>query len=299
MNIAYIGLGKMGRNMALRMQEKGHTVIAFDPNKESTERAMHAGISTVTSLAELFPPSTRTTPKTIWMMVPHSAVDHVLDTLIPLLSPKDTVIDGGNSPYKETVRRAKKLGRKGIHLLDVGVSGGPTGARHGACLMVGGDPEVFDYHEPLFLDLATKQGCLYVGVHGAGHFTKMVHNGIEYGMMQAIAEGFDVLRNAPYELPLTEIARLYDHGSVIESKLMGWLVSGLDAYGEDLAGITGRASASGEGLWTIETAQELEVPVKVLEHALKAREKSQKKPSYQGQIVSVLRNQFGGHEVTK
>ncbi len=258
--------------MVERMQEKGHLVLAYDPNKESVERARAVGIKAVDSLPELFPPSR--TPRTVWIMVPHTAVDQVLDKIIPLLSPKDTIIDGGNSPYKETIRRAKKLGRKGIRMLDVGVSGGPAGARRGACLMVGGDPEVFDHYETLFQDLAVKQGSLYVGLQGAGHFTKMVHNGIEYGMMQAIAEGFDVLRNAPYEIPLTEVARLYDHGSVIESKLMGWLVSGFDAYGEDLAGITGSAAASGEGLWTVEAAQELEVPVKVIEHALKAREKA-------------------------
>jgi 6-phosphogluconate dehydrogenase len=230
-------------------------------------------------------------------MVPHAAVDSVLGKLAAHLSPEDTLIDGGNSRYTDTVRRAKKLSRRGIHLLDVGVSGGPDGARRGACLMVGGDEATYERHEQLFKDLSVKNGYAYVGESGAGHFTKMVHNGIEYGMMQAIAEGFDVLRESGYNMPLTDIAHLYNKGSVIESRLMGWLASGFDAYGEDLAGITGRASHSGEGLWTVEAARELEVPVKVIEDSLKAREKSQKRPSFQGQIVSVLRNQFGGHNV--
>jgi 6-phosphogluconate dehydrogenase len=294
MNILYIGLGKMGFNMVRRMQEKGHSVTAYDPNTESMARAATAGISTASSLADLIK-STRTR-RTVWLMVPHTAVDRVLDELIPLLSPKDTIIDGGNSPYTETVRRAKKLGRKGIAMLDVGVSGGPNGARRGACLMVGGDVPTYDTYEPLFTDLAVKNGYAYMGTHGAGHFVKMVHNGIEYGMMQAIAEGFDILRESQYNPLLTDVAQLYNHGSVIESRLMGWLQSGLDAYGEDLAGITGRASASGEGLWTVETAHELDVPVKVIEDSLKAREKSQKKPSFQGQVISVMRNQFGGHD---
>jgi 6-phosphogluconate dehydrogenase len=164
-------------------------------------------------------------------------------------------------------------------------------------MMVGGDEATYERHEQLFKDLSVKNGYAYVGESGAGHFTKMVHNGIEYGMMQAIAEGFDVLRESGYSMPLTDIAHLYNKGSVIESRLMGWLASGFDAYGEDLAGITGRASQSGEGLWTVEAAHELEVPVKVIEDSLKAREKSQKRPSFQGQIVSVLRNQFGGHNV--
>jgi 6-phosphogluconate dehydrogenase len=293
MHIAYIGLGKMGLNMALRMREKGHSVIAYDPQQESVHRAEAESIPTAPSLSALI--DSVPSPRTVWLMVPHTAVDGVLEKLVPLLSPQDTILEGGNSPYKETIRRAKKLARKEIRLLDVGVSGGPNGARQGACLMVGGKQEVFESYEPLFKDISVKQGYAYVGESGAGHFVKMIHNGIEYGMMQAIAEGFDVLRASDYELSLADIARLYNHGSVIESRLLDWLVSGFDAYGEDLAGITGRAHASGEGLWTVETAHELEVPVKVIEGSLKAREKSQKKPSFQGQIISVLRNQFGGH----
>jgi 6-phosphogluconate dehydrogenase len=294
MHIAYIGLGKMGFNMVERMREKGHTVVAFDPSKENAERATTAGVTTASSIATLI--AATPAPRTVWIMVPHAAVDAVLDKLTPHLSPKDTVIEGGNSPYQETIRRAKKLARKGIKMLDVGVSGGPTGARRGACLMVGGPIETFETNEPLFKDLSVKRGYAYVGENGAGHFVKMVHNGIEYGMMQAIAEGFDVLRASEYQVPLTEVARLYNSGSVIESRLMGWLLSGFEAYGEDLAGITGRAAASGEGLWTIDAAHELDVPVKVIEDSLKAREKSHKKPSYQGQIISVMRNQFGGHD---
>jgi 6-phosphogluconate dehydrogenase len=164
--------------------------------------------------------------------------------------------------------------------------------------MIGGEEAVFDEYEKLFLDLSVANGYLYAGTSGAGHFVKMIHNGIEYGMMQAIAEGFDIMRASEYTLSLTDIADLYNHGSVIESKLIGWLQSGFDEYGEDLAGITGSASASGEGAWTVETAHTLKIPVTVIEDSLKAREKSQKKPSYQGQLISVMRNQFGGHSTS-
>ncbi len=294
MHILYIGLGKMGLNMVERMLEKGHTVHAYDENAGARERAKSAGVTVVHSLPALI--ESAPGPRTVWLMVPHHVVESVLEGLSSLLSKNDTIIEGGNSPFTETKRRARDMTAAGFRFLDAGISGGPGGARNGACIMVGGDEAVYDEYEHLFMDLSIEGGCLYVGAAGAGHFVKMVHNGIEYGMMQALAEGFDVLRSCEYTLPLTDIADLYNHGSVIESRLVGWLKEGYDAYGEDLAGITGSASASGEGKWTVESAKVLGVLVPVIEDSLKARERSQKKPSYQGQVVSVMRNRFGGHD---
>lgn len=296
MDILYIGLGKMGLNMVERLLEKGHAVTGYDPSADARVRAKKAGAQVAESLSELI--GKATTQRTVWLMVPHQAVDTVLAEIQPLLTKGDTIIEGGNSPYTKTKARAKQATAQGIRFLDAGVSGGPGGARAGACIMVGGEESVYDEYEQLFDDLSVESGSLYAGPSGAGHFVKMVHNGIEYGMMQAIAEGFDVMRASEYNFSLTDVAELYNHGSVIESRLVGWLKSGFEEYGEDLAGITGSASASGEGKWTVETAKELEVSVPVIEASLNVREQSQKKPSYQGQLISVMRNQFGGHSTT-
>jgi 6-phosphogluconate dehydrogenase len=271
--------------------------VGYDPNESARKDAQHAGATVVASLEELV--STVAAPRTFWFMVPHTAVEDVLNELCPLADECDTFIEAGNSPFKETRRRAQECAARGISFLDVGISGGPGGARHGACIMVGGERETYQAYESLFKDLAVEGGYAHVGASGAGHYVKMVHNGIEYGMMQALAEGFDLMRQSEFDLPLTDIARLYNHGSVIESKLVGWLLSGYEAYGEELIGITGRASASGEGLWTVETAKEDGVPVAVIEDSLRAREQSQEEPSYQGQLISVMRNQFGGHDAAK
>jgi 6-phosphogluconate dehydrogenase len=294
MEIAYIGLGKMGRNMVERLIEHGHTVIGYDPNEGARQAAERIGATTESSLEELM--HSAAAPRTVWIMVPHTAVEDVLNELRPHLEECDTIIEAGNSPYKETRRRAQEHKARSISFLDAGVSGGPGGAKNGACIMVGGDHETYQAYASLFEDLSVEDGCAYVGTSGAGHYVKMVHNGIEYGMMQSLAEGFDLMRRSDFDLPLTDIARLYNHGSVIESKLVGWLLAGFEEYGEELVGITGRASASGEGLWTVETAKEDGVPVAVIEDALKAREQSQEEPSYQGQLISVMRNQFGGHD---
>ncbi len=234
-------------------------------------------------------------------MVPHQVVEDVLSEIKPLLTKGDTIIEGGNSPFKDSIRRGKEFEEIGIHFLDAGISGGPGGAKNGACIMVGGKEEIYEKYKSLFKDLAVENGYAYVGKHGAGHFVKMVHNGIEYGMMQAIAEGFDVMKSAEFEQPLLlkNIANLYNHGSVVESRLVGWLLSGYEKYGENLSEITGSASASGEGLWTVETAKEMGIPITVIEESVNARTTSQTKPSYQGQLISVMRNQFGGHDAAK
>jgi 6-phosphogluconate dehydrogenase len=232
-------------------------------------------------------------------MLPYQEVDIVIEGLLPFLQKGDTIIDGGNSPYKKSIRHARGLEKKGIDFLDVGVSGGPAGARDGACIMVGGKRDVFERLEGLFRDLSVKGGYGYMGKSGAGHFVKMVHNGIEYGMMQAIAEGFTFLKTSPFNFDLLRVAELYNHGSVIESRLVGWLKDAFEEYGEDLNKISGSVSHSGEGLWTVEEAKEFGIPLPIIEGALSFRIQSLNKPSYTGQILSALRHQFGRHEVSK
>jgi 6-phosphogluconate dehydrogenase len=297
MHIAYIGLGKMGRNMVERLIQKGYEVSAYDASPEAREGARTLGAWTASSVQELL--EHVATPRTVWLMVPHQVVDEVLAALAPHLVPGDTIIEGGNSPFEKTIERARAHEERGIRFLDAGVSGGPGGAREGACIMVGGNIATYSEYKPLFRALSVENGFAYMGKSGAGHFVKMVHNGIEYGMMQAIAEGFDLMRQSDFNLKLTDVAKLYNHGSVIESRLVGWLRSGFELYGEDLAAITGSAKASGEGLWTVETAKKMGVPVAVIEDSVKAREHSQQHPNYQGQILSVMRNQFGGHDAGK
>jgi len=236
-------------------------------------------------------------PRLVWIMVPYQAVDEVLKELTPLLAPGDVVVDGGNSPYRKSIRRAKELEARGIDFLDVGVSGGPAGARNGACIMVGGKKEVFQRFETVFRDLSVPDGYGYMGWTGAGHFVKMVHNGIEYGMMQALAEGFAIMKASDFGLDLTQITDLYNHKSVIESRLVGWLQSAFVQYGEDLKDIAGSAAQSGEGMWTVEAGKELGIPTPVIQAALDFRIQSQKNPSYTGRLISAMRNQFGGHEV--
>ncbi|MCR4283982.1 MAG: decarboxylating 6-phosphogluconate dehydrogenase [Parcubacteria group bacterium] len=295
LKIAYIGLGKMGLNMVERLIKKGYEISAFDINEEARRKADEAGALTFDSIEKLV--RREESPRLIWIMVPYKFVDDVLEKVKPILQKGDTVIDGGNSPYKESIRRAKKLKEMGINFLDVGVSGGPSGARNGASLMIGGEKKDYEKYEELFKDLSAPEGYGYMGDHGAGHFVKMVHNGIEYGMMQAIAEGFAIMKKSPLNLNLTKIAEVYNNGTVIESRLISWLGKAFKEEGEGLKEISGKISHSGEGLWTVEASKELEVPAPVIEDSLNFRINSQENPSYTGQIVSALRNQFGGHEV--
>ncbi|NOZ26051.1 MAG: decarboxylating 6-phosphogluconate dehydrogenase [Nitrospirae bacterium] len=295
--LGYIGLGKMGKNMVLRLLEHGWDVTAYDPVAENVAEVERRGAEAAASLQELVEKTE--TPRLLWLMVPHQGVDDVLRTLTPLLDAGDTVIDGGNSNYKESMRRAGELREIGVGFLDAGVSGGPGGAREGACVMIGGERGLFEKHEALFRDIAAPDAYGYMGRSGAGHFVKMVHNGIEYGMMQAIAEGFTVIRESGFDIDLREVCRVYNHRSVIESRLTQWLQKAFEEYGTDLDEISGSVSHSGEGLWTVETAKELGVSVPVIEESLKFRENSWKNPSYTGRILSALRNQFGGHEVKR
>jgi 6-phosphogluconate dehydrogenase (decarboxylating) len=297
MKLGYIGLGKMGFNMVERLLEKGHEVSVFDTNAESVTNIAKHGAYPSDSLKSMT--AALVPPRLVWLMIPYQVVESILQELAPLLHEGDAVIDGGNSTYKESMRRALELERKGIDFLDAGVSGGPAGARNGACIMIGGKRSIFEKYEQLFRDLSADQGYKYMGKSGSGHFVKMVHNGIEYGMMQAIAEGFAIMKDSPFDLNLEKIADIYNHKSVIESRLVGWLKDAFKEYGEDLGAISGSVSQSGEGIWTVEAAKELGIPIPIIEGALNFRMQSEKKPSYTGQILSALRNQFGGHEVFK
>jgi len=295
MKLGYMGLGKMGFNMVERILEKGHHIVAFNRSPEPLERISRIGAEPAESLASMV--QMLEAPRLIWLMLSHQAVDAVLSELTNHLEKGDTVIDGGNSPYRESMRRAIELEAKGINFLDAGVSGGPGGARNGACIMVGGKKEVFEKHEQLFRDLTVENGYGYMGRAGAGHFVKMVHNGIEYGMMQALAEGFAVMKASPFDLNLAAVAELFNQKSVIESRLVGWLQKAYETAGEELKEISGSVAHSGEGKWTVEAARELGIPVPLIEGALDFRVASQEAPSYTGKVVSALRNQFGGHEV--
>lgn len=284
----------MGSNMVERLLEKGHEIVVYDPKEEALSRAKEAGAIVAKGIVEM--KELITAPRLIWVMVPHNIVDNVLGELEEVLEKGDVVVDGGNSPYTQSMERAKKFKNREIHFLDAGVSGGPNGARNGACVMVGGEEEVYKKNEKLFKDISARDAYAYMGKSGAGHFVKMVHNGIEYGMMQAIAEGFDVLKCSGFGLNLKDVAHIYNQQSVITSRLVGWMEKGFEKHGNDLEGITGSAVGTGEALWTLEAAQKYGVQAQVIQDAVNARTASQKKPSFQGQIISVLRNQFGGHE---
>ena len=297
MQIGYIGLGKMGFNMVERLLEKGHTVVASDVNTEAVQRISEKGAMRAASIPDLTQQLLGT--RVVWLMVPHQFVDAVIDEILPLLQSGDILIDGGNSFFEDSVRRYATCKERGVRFLDVGTSGGPEGARTGACIMVGGDKDAFLEIETLFTDLSLPEGYAYVGNAGAGHFVKMVHNGIEYGMMQAIAEGFAVMKASAFNIQLEAVAELYGHGSVVESRLMEWLLSGYRHHGENLDGISGEVGSSGEGAWTIETAKKLNIKTPVIEDSLNFRLASQGNPSYAGQVLSVMRNEFGGHDVKK
>ena len=294
MKLGYIGLGKMGFNMAELLLEKGHQVVAYNRGAEPVKKIAQQGAEPADSIRSLV--AALESPRLVWIMVPYQAVDNVLKELTPLLAKGDAVIDGGNSPYKESMRRAKELEDKGIDFLDAGVSGGPAGARqrgvHHGRRQRRSVPEI----RAAFPGRLGGSGLRVFRPAGAGHFVKMVHNGIEYGMMQALAEGFAVMKASAFDLDLAKIADLYNHRSVIESRLVGWLKNAYEQHGRELSGISGSAAQSGEGQWTVDAARELGVPAPIIEGALEFRIQSQKNPSYTGKIISALRNQFGGHE---
>ncbi len=299
MEIAFIGLGKMGGNMARRLAKSDHRVIGYNRTTAVTqELAAECGIIVALTLEEVV--QKLTPPRSVWVMVPAGApTEGTLQTLSDLMSPGDTLIDGGNSNYKDSMRRAVWIKEKGLNFVDVGTSGGIWGLTEGYSLMIGGEKEPVERLRPIFETLAPApdRGWGHVGPHGAGHFVKMVHNGIEYGMMQAYAEGFEILRaKQELSLNLSQIAELWRYGSVVRSWLLDLAARALEIDPE-LSDIKGWVADSGEGRWTVAEAIDLDVPAPVITLSLQARFISRQDESYAAKLLAALRNQFGGHEV--
>jgi 6-phosphogluconate dehydrogenase len=297
--IGVVGLGRMGAGIARNLVDHGWRTVGFNRTASVATRLAADGVTPAYTLAELV--AALDAPRAVWLMVPAGdAVDAMLfgdGGLAGLLEPGDTVVEGGNSRWSDDPPRAERLAALGIRFVDVGVSGGPAGARSGACLLVGGDHDDFERLRPLWTDLSVPDGFRHFPGVGAGHFVKMVHNGIEYGMMQAIAEGFTVLKASTYELDLTDAAAVYNHGSVIESRLVGWLESAFRLHGEELDAVSGTVAHTGEGEWTLDAARELGIRARVIEDALRFRIESERDPDWTGRVLSALREQFGRHSV--
>ena len=296
--IGIVGLGKMGGNVARRLASLGWQVVGYNRTAQVTRELEKEGIDGAYSINELVKKLKK--PRVILtILTAGKPTDEVLKSLIEHLDREDIILEGANSLYKDTIRRSRKVSEKGIKFIDVGISGGPRGALNGACLMVGGDLELFKYLKPLFESMAAPGAIAYFEGLGAGHFVKMVHNGIEYGMMQSIAEGFNILKNASYNLKLSEVVRIYNNGSVVESRLIGWLQDAFLKFGQDLKDLSGSVGFTGEGEWTAKTAKELKVPAEIIEKSFEFRVKSQKSPSFIGKVLTAMRNQFGGHSIEK
>ena len=323
--IGFIGLGRMGASMVRRLAASGVSCVAFDKNAEAVRAVTQPGVTGADSLESLV--AALQPPRALWFMVPAAVVDAQIARLAPLLAPGDIIIDGGNSNYRDDIRRAAELARASIHYVDVGTSGGLAGGELGYCLMIGGEKAVVDSLEPVFAGLAQRaqsapaassaaRGYLHCGPHGAGHFVKMVHNGIEYGVMAAFAEGFNILHNADigkrkheadaettplahpehyqFDFDLAQIAELWRHGSVIRSWLLDLTASALNED-SSLAGFTGRVSDSGEGRWTVAAAIEEGVPAHVITASLFSRFESRGNADFADRLLSAMRKQFGGH----
>jgi 6-phosphogluconate dehydrogenase len=299
MEIGYIGLGKMGKNMVLNMLEHGHHVVAWNRSPEPLKEVTEVGAVAATSLEDLL--SRLNPPRIIWVML--TAGDVTEDilfgnyNLVGKMSKGDILIDGGNSNFNDSRRRAKLCSENGVHFIDSGTSGGPKGARTGACLMIGGEKEIYEQLIPLFSSISVPDGYKYIGEAGSGHYVKMVHNAIEYGFLQAMGEGFELVKKGPYPaIDLAEVANIWNNGSVIQSKLMKLAEQ---AFREDttLDGVKGYIEDNGEAQWAVETSLEYKVPLTTLAHSLYMRYRSRQDDSFAAKVVAVLRKQFGGHAV--
>jgi 6-phosphogluconate dehydrogenase len=297
MELGMIGLGRMGANMTERLVLGGHRVISYDRSAEAIQRVVDKGAVGAHSLADFV--KQLSLPRVIWLMVPSGdPVDQTIEQLLPNLTKGDILIDGGNSNYKDSIRRAERLAAQGMHFVDAGTSGGVWGLQNGYCMMVGGEKVIVDRLAPIFTTLAPKDGFLHAGPNGAGHFVKMIHNGIEYGMMQAYGEGFELLKASQFDLDLAKISHLWNQGSVVRS----WLLElAENAFAKDakLDSIKGYVEDSGEGRWTVAEAIEKSVPAPVLMLSLFARFASRQEDSFSAKVVAALRNEFGGHAVKK
>ena len=309
--IGYVGLGRMGSNMVMNLLDQDFGVVAYDQNQKcksqleeerkedvNTEKLqLHSSLDEVASALD--------SPKVIWMMVPAGkAVDEVITSLLPQLSPKDILIDGGNSYFKDSMRRAQELKTSGIDYLDVGTSGGLKGAREGACLTIGGEREVYEQLEPMFKAVSAPQGYLYTGLSGTGHFVKMVHNFIEYGIEKCIAEGMNLVKSGgekywKQEFDLQRVTEVWNQGSIIESSLLGYLAQALanEKFGNNLELLSGKVGGGETGSWAVDAAMELGVAVTCNAAALFDRYSSRQQESFAGKCIAGMRNVFGGHEV--
>ncbi len=302
MQLGFIGLGRMGGNMVRRLVRDGHQIVAYNRTIEKAveladeEKAAGHDIVAASSVAELVDKLEK--PRTAWIMVPAGdATEAQIAELVEHLEAGDTIIDGGNTNFHDDVRRHAELAKRGIRYVDAGVSGGIWGLKNGFCLMVGGEPEAVAPLEPAFRSLAPVDGYLHAGPPGAGHYVKMIHNGIEYGLMQAYAEGFEIMHASEYPLDLAAIADLWNHGSVVRSWLLELATDAFRKGGEDLGELKGWVADSGEGRWTVQEAIDRDVPAPVITLSLQTRFRSRQDDSYGAKVLAALRNEFGGHEV--
>jgi 6-phosphogluconate dehydrogenase len=297
MRIGMVGLGRMGANMTTRLLRERHEVVVFDVNPAAVQEAAGGGATPTSSLEELVQELDR--PRAVWLMVPAGEVTGAtIGGLTPLLSEGDVIVDGGNSRYNDTLERARSLADRGIELVDAGTSGGIWGLEEGFCLMIGASDETFGRLEPIFSSLAPKDGYARVGPPGSGHYVKMVHNGIEYALMQAYAEGFELMHRGEFDLDLAAVAELWRHGSVVRSWLLDLTAVALQKD-PDLEALSDWVDDSGEGRWTVQTAIEHAVPAPTIALALFARFRSRQEGSFAGKLLAALRNEFGGHAVRR
>ncbi len=298
MRLAMIGLGRMGGNMSERLMKGGHQVVVFDRSEESIAKYVSQGAAAATSATDVT--SKLTSPRVVWIMVPAGKpVDDTIGSLVPGMSKGDVIIDGGNSNYRDTMRRAQMLATGGIDFVDSGTSGGIWGLANGYCLMIGATDKAFKLCEPIFKTLAPKDGYAHVGPPGAGHYMKMIHNGIEYGALQAYAEGYEILHASKnFKLDLHQIAAVWNRGSVVRSWLNELAEQALSKDPE-LSSLKGYVEDSGEGRWTVQEAIDLDVPAPVITLSLLTRLRSRQSDSFSAKVIAALRNEFGGHAVKK
>ena len=298
MRLAMIGLGRMGGNMSERLIKGGHEVVAFDRKPATRQRYVSLGAIEAASVSEVT--GKLKGPRIVWIMVPAGKpVDETIAALLPGMSKGDVIIDGGNSNFHDTMRRAAELREKGIHFVDSGTSGGIWGLANGYCLMIGASQEAFTLCEPIFKTLAPPDGYAHMGPPGSGHYVKMIHNGIEYGMLQAYAEGYEILHaSREFKLDLKKIAAVWNRGSVVRSWLNELAEKAFETDGE-LSGLRGYVEDSGEGRWTVQEAIDIDVPAPVITLSLLMRLRSRQPDSFSAKVIAALRNEFGGHAVKK
>ena len=296
MELAIVGLGRMGANMARRLHRAGHRVIAYNRSRDKTDEIISEGLEGGFVPADVV--ALLTPPRVVWLMVPAGdATEQTMTEFAALLEPGDTIIDGGNANFHDSKRRHALLKERGINFVDAGISGGVWGLHNGYGTMVGGEPEAVEPLEPIFRALAPEDGYIHCGPPGAGHYVKMVHNGIEYGLMQAYAEGFEIMHASEYPLDLAGVAKAWMNGTVIRSWLLELLGLAYEQRGADLGEIRGWVADSGEGRWTVQEAIDLDVPAHVITMALMTRFRSRQDESYGARVLAALREQFGGHAV--